>query len=140
MLDGTEPIADDEELYRRIPVSTNWYDPDTDAPPSPRAFRPHEDRDGTGLSLYRGKFCTPREVAQNDRGKQYYIAVLRAGDLRAHGIEITPAPIPPDKLGHAELPGLRADNRRDTEETQMLLAERLSVRIEGPFPASEERA
>jgi hypothetical protein len=26
MEDGTEPVADDELLYRRIPVSKGWYD------------------------------------------------------------------------------------------------------------------
>ncbi|HUY33417.1 MAG TPA: hypothetical protein VMV69_11770 [Pirellulales bacterium] len=25
-IEGAEPIADDELLYRRIPVSTGWYD------------------------------------------------------------------------------------------------------------------
>ncbi len=53
-LDGTEPIADDELLYRRIPVSTGWFDPSLAIFPSPLAFRPRDD-DLTGLSLVRGE-------------------------------------------------------------------------------------
>ena len=47
---GDQPITDEEELYRRIPVSTNWYDPETDPWPSPKAFRPLKG-DTTGLSV-----------------------------------------------------------------------------------------
>jgi len=135
MVEGTEPIEDDEELYRRIPVSR--YDPEIDPCPSRRAFRPHE-YDTNGLSVFRAKYKKPQEVARNDRGKRYYVAVLRAGDLRACGIEVVPSPIPPDDLGHAELPGLRYDNRRETEGLQLLLAEQLCVKVMGPFPQADD--
>lgn len=42
-LDGTEPIADEEFIYRRIPVSEKWYDPQTSKHPSPKAFKPRPD-------------------------------------------------------------------------------------------------
>jgi hypothetical protein len=52
MDDGTEPIADDELLYRRIPVSTGYYSPITNEINS-QAFAPHKTEDVTGISLYR---------------------------------------------------------------------------------------
>ena len=45
--DGTEPVADDELLYRRIPVSTKWY---TESGLSPEAFDPRRD-ETTGISF-----------------------------------------------------------------------------------------
>ena len=141
MLDGTEPIADGEELYRRIPISNNWYDPATDSRPSPKAFRPHR-ADETGLSVFRAKYNTPDQVAENERGSRYYIAVLRAGDLRANGLEVVPKAVPPDCPGHAEILSLTYENRRtaEAEGQQLLLAERLCVRIEGPFPEAKGNA
>ena len=139
MLDGTEPIADEEELYRRIPVSPNWYDPAVDSHPSPRAFRPI-DEDKSGLSLYRAKYKSIRQVAENLRGKRYYVAVLRAGALREYGIKVVPKPIPPHDLGHAEIPSLTYTNRKEQRavEQQLLLAEKLCLRVEGPFPEIDE--
>lgn len=132
--DGTEPISDDEILYRRIPESENLYDPAIGAPPSFRAFRPRP-YDTTGLSLYRAKYTTPEQVAENDRGKRFYIAELRAGDLRRHGITVTPAPLP-ELPGHAEIPTLTNQNRTTdrAEALQVLLAENLCIRVLGPFP------
>ncbi len=134
MPDDSTPIKDDELLYRRMNVKLNYFDPDLNAPPSPRAFRPHGSRDETGLSMFRSQFYeTVGQVAENERGAQYYIAVLRAGDLRARGIRVEPRPVPRLGRGHAELPDLRSDNRRDTDEIQALLAE-LCIRVEGPYP------
>ncbi len=133
MVDGTEPIDDDELLYRRIPLP--HFDESNDPKPTPQAFKPRRD-DTTGLSVSRAKYKNIEQVAQNSRGKQYYVAVLRAGDLRAHGILAEPKPKPPDDLGHAELPGLTYDHRKDdcVEEWKVLLAEELCLRVEGPFP------
>jgi hypothetical protein len=57
--------------------------------------------------------------------------------LRTHGISVAPDPKPPDDLGHAELPDLTYDHRKDkaAEEWSILLAEKLCLRVEGPFPA-----
>ncbi len=38
---GGEPVLDDELLYRRIPASTKWYDPDRTPLLEPEAFRPN---------------------------------------------------------------------------------------------------
>jgi hypothetical protein len=137
MPEKTESIADDEELYRRIPVTTNWYDPELDAPPSYRAFRPTK-YDHSGLSLSRASFTTPNEEAGRGPGRMYFIAVLRAGDVRAHGMEVVAKP-EPENPGHAELPGLTYDSRRQTEEIQVLLAEQLCLRVEGPYPGGSPR-
>ncbi len=134
MADACEPITDDEELYRRIPVSQNYYDPSIPEPPSPKAFRPRES-DETGLSIQRAKFASEEEICTNDRGSRYYVAVLRAADLRARGIEVVSRPLSGNP-GHAELPQLRYENRRnpEPEELQVMLARELCVRVVGPFP------
>ena len=55
MPDGSEPIADHEIPYRRIPAASGFYDPLVDPNPSPMAFRPTT-QDTTGLSLSRAKY------------------------------------------------------------------------------------
>jgi hypothetical protein len=133
-LDGSEPIADDEMLYRRIPVSPGWYNPAIDSKPLFQAFRPRPD-DLTGLSvLGGGPYNTVEQAAQGSSKSGYYVLILRAGDLRAHGIDVVPRPIE-DHLGHAEISNLTAANR-DSDEAQRimeLLAEKLCLRVEEPF-------
>jgi hypothetical protein len=139
-LDGTEPIDDDEFLYRRIPVSQNWYDPTVDSRPSPEAFRPTQ-FDNTGLSLSRNIYKSIEDAARGMVGKKYYIAVLRVGDLRAEGIPMEPRSKPGDP-GHAEIPGLTYENRRTdgAVEWKTLFAQKLCLRVEGPFPSEREAA
>ena len=131
--DGTEPVADEELLYRRIPVSTGWY---SSAGLSPEAFDPRKD-EISGLSVYRAKYKNLEEVAKG-KGKQgYFVAVLRAGDLRKLGIDVDPKP-GLDDPGHAELPGLTCLNRSEpiTQERKLLLA-RSALEIRGPFVSSQ---
>ena len=133
MSDGTEPIADDELLYRRIPVSQGYYDPANDPRPSPLAFKPTRN-DTTGLSAHRAKYATIEQAARGRPGKSYYVAVLRAGDMRAVGIDVLPRSLEDDP-GHAEIPGLTFENRKSMPyyEWQTLLAEQICLRVEGPF-------
>ena len=58
-----------------------------------------------------------------------------AGTLRAHGIEVEPDPLP-NNPGYALLPSLTYQNRRTprAKEQQVLIAEVLCLRVEGPFP------
>lgn len=128
--DGTEPVAEEELLYRRIPVSMGWYDKKG---LSPEAFDPR-DEEKSGISIYRNKYKTIQEVAKGRSKKGYFVAVLRAGDLIRHGITVEPRPGLND-LGHAELPGLTCDNRLTVEaqERKLLLA-KLSLEVKGPFP------
>ena len=133
-LDGTEPIADDELLYRRIPISQRWYNAATDPKPHVQAFRPRTD-DVSGLSVVRGEpYNTVEQAAQGPSKSGYYVVVLRAGDLRAHGIDIVPRPVA-GISGHAEITNLTATNRNSDEAQRVmeLLAEKLCLRVEGPF-------
>jgi hypothetical protein len=102
------------------------------------AFAPHKLNDATGLSVVRAKYKSAEDAAKGRAGKQYYIASLRVGKLREHGIEVVPRP-EPDDPGHAELPGLNASNRNDvrTLELQRLLVQ-LTIEVQEPFgPFSE---
>jgi hypothetical protein len=131
---GSEPIDDDELLYRRIPVSSDFYDPQSGQQVSPLAYRPRA-HDKTGLSLIRAKYCSSIEEAAQGPGKNgYFVSVLRAGDLRAAGILITPDP-QPGVPGHCELRQLRYDVRRtdDVIESCETLAGVLTMRVLGPF-------
>lgn len=76
---GSEPISDDELLYRRVPI--RWYDPSTGRP-FDEAFAPHKENDLTGLSVSRAKYKSIEQAARGMPGKRYYVATLRAGDLR----------------------------------------------------------
>ena len=137
MGDGTEPIADDELLFRRIPPKTNWYNPAKSPKPDHRAFGPQEN-DETGLSLDRQKYNdTPQEAARKGRGAQYYIAVLRAGDIRARGLRVEPRPRPADP-GHAEISDLTYECKKTTESlnAQQTLAAELCLEVLGPVPGS----
>jgi hypothetical protein len=84
------------------------------------------------------EFRTIEQAAEGKSARGYYVAVLRVGDLRAAGIDVIGKPVEGNP-GHAELPSLTSANR-DTpkaEETMKKLAERLTLRVEGPFlPAS----
>ena len=134
MSDGSEPIEDDEILYRRIPASAGFYDPSLGTYVSPLAFRPAA-VDTTGLSLSRAKYKTIQQAARGRKGKSYYVAVLCAGELRRAGMEVVPRPLFDDP-GHCEIVQLTFNDRRAMPfaEWQVLLAERLCLRVEGPFP------
>jgi hypothetical protein len=131
--DGTEPVEDDELIYRRIPEV--WCDPDT-RQLDDQAFAPHKTNDVAGLSLSRAKYKTIEEAAKGWPGKTYYVAILKAKDLRANDIAIESRPLHDDP-GHIELPSLNSKNRRDSRvlELQAMLAE-LTLSVEGPFGPS----
>lgn len=135
--DGAEPVADEELLYRRVPASTGWYDPTTGVLRA-EAFIPHRNNDETGLSVSRSKYKSIEEAGQGRPGKSYFVAVLRAKDLRENGIQVHPCPLPEDP-GHAELPDLTSANRKNdlTLERARLLAETLTQSVQGPFGSSE---
>jgi len=134
MTDGAEPVADHELLYRRIPAASGFYDPQVDPNPSSLAFRPTKN-DKSGLSLWRAEYKSIEESGRGREGKRYFVAVLRAGDLRRLGMEVLPAPLENDP-GHCEIVELTYDNRKAMpfREWQVLLAEQLCLRVEGPFP------
>lgn len=134
MSNGLDPIADDEFLYRRIPASAKppLYDP-VKRELNDQAFAPNKNRDISGLSVSRAKYKAIEAAGQGRPSKSYFVAVLRAGDLRQHGIAFEPVPEANDP-GHAELPQLNAENYKDSDtlERQRLLVS-LCLRVEGPF-------
>ena len=135
--DAQDPITDDEILYRRIPAGANpsRYNPETNTV-NDQAFAPHKTNDQTGLSVFRAKSKSIAEVAAGIAGKWYYVAVLRAGDIRSRGIEVQPKPDTANGFdaAHAELPDLNSANQKESKtlEKQKILAE-LCLRVEGPF-------
>ena len=138
MAGGSEPIADHEILYRRIPAASGFYDSLVDPNPSPLAFRPTKN-DTTGLSLSRANYRSLEQAGRGREGKQYYVAVLRAGELRRLGMNVVPRPLEDDP-SHCEIADLTFGNRKTMPfaEWQALLAEQLCLRIEGPFPQNVE--
>lgn len=83
-----DPVADDEILHRRVPDSQGWI---VGQQVSWNAFKPRPD-DGTSLSLYRAKFLSLEDAARGLSKHGYYVLALRAGNLRAAGIDIVPRP------------------------------------------------
>lgn len=136
MADPSE-IGDDEILFRKLPVKFDRYDPDRKEV-KPDAFRPTKS-DERGISVDRAHserhpdFRRIEEAAQG-RQAEYYIAVLRAGDLRQHGFVLVPDPLS-ENPGHALIADLTYANRREpqSEEKRVQLAHGLVIRVEGPF-------
>ena len=132
---GEEPIADDEILLRRIPVSTGWYNPSTGTLYS-QAFDPHRTNDTTGLSLSREKYKSVQDVATGPSKMGYYVARLLARQLRSAGIEIVPRPNMESgyDAAHAELPDLNSANRKeDLTIERMEALSSLKIEVLGPF-------
>lgn len=132
MSEGTEPIDGNEYLYRKVPVSQEWVD---EHGLSGEAFRPHK-RDTTGLSLERAKYRSIEDAGQGKSKKGYYVAVLRAGDLRDAGIQVEPRPVEGNS-GHCEIVDLTYDNRKSNSSLGLMrkLAKDLCT-VKGPFPPS----
>ena len=122
---GQEGIDGDETLYRRVPVKMKWYDPVTGRL-SPEAFHPNR-KDESGISLDRKKYRTLEEAAQGPHMDGYYVAVLRAAELQAHGITVAAKPNAGNP-GHAEIPRLNYAERRidRCKEWQKLLCARVN--------------
>jgi len=127
------PIGDDEFLFRRIPASVDWFDPN-ESRVADDAFRPRR-HDMDGISLVRSRYCTVEEAARAGArpGKRYYVACLCVADLRKEGFQIKADPLP-DNPGHVILPELRYEIRRTREARERVRKLcRLVRRVEGPF-------
>ena len=143
--DGEEPIAENEIIYRRVPVSQGYYDPHK-AELSPQAFAPDKTRDTNGLSVERAKYKSAEEASRGRPEKAYYVAVYRASDLISSGIAIVPAPHKMDgsfSASHALLTDLTSARRKDSDTlTRKEFLARSFIRVEGPFltPPNEGEA
>jgi len=126
-------VTDDEILYRRIPVS--WYSPDTKSL-SPEAFKPGK-HDDTGLSVTRAAYVEIQAAAVGRLGKSYYVAILRAKDLRSRGIQIISDP-QEGNPGHALLPEVNYGRRKSEQvlEWALAMAKELTFEVRGPFTTS----
>ena len=101
----------------RITKQTRSVLPDAFAPKMPDAKSPG---DTDGLSLYRKVFHSPEEVARKLRtggSRACWIAQLRASDLLALGLTLTPDPLE-SALGHALIKEIRAETARSDEVVQ----------------------
>jgi hypothetical protein len=142
---GAPPIQDGEILHRRVPVSTNWYDPSEGHGLSSVAFRPHPNSDVTGLSMSRARsemhpdFLSCEECAAlGPSARGYFVAKLLVSELRAAGISVEPRPLSDDP-GHCELPQLRSDNRKSDEALEMQEAlAATTFEVVGPFPGTPQ--
>lgn len=137
--DGTEPIADDEIVYRRILDNPQYYT--SDDPPRVHwlVFRPIE-KDVNGLSVWRAKYKTAREAAiENARpGKRYYVAGLLVSNLRAAPFHVHVEPsVEEGGIGHASLTNLNSAAYRTHKDRLRELAEQIARElcgaIHGPF-------
>jgi hypothetical protein len=106
---------------------------------SPEVFHPRRN-EATGISVYREKYKSIEDAAKGRSKHGYFVAVLRTGDLRDIGVRVVPWPLPDDP-GHAQLPDLNCDNRREpiTEQRKFDLA-KVCLKVVGPFPSSNEPA
>ena|SRR5438094_8300241 len=98
-----DDIGDDEYLLRHIPGGTLWQ------APGPRItsanFQLRYDRNETGVSVTRLMITTPQRLLQLVGGSPEQgsrVASVRAGDVRALGLQVVPKPLPED-VGHAEI-------------------------------------
>ncbi len=131
MSDGTEAVADDEVVNRRIPHV--WGPTEADAFPSPEAFRPHKANDPTGLSMSREKYRPAKSLARPGDSRPFFVGVLRARKIREIALDVVPDPIEPDDPGHCLIPQLTsaARNERSAIEAAQFLAE--TCIVAGPF-------
>lgn len=126
---SVDPISSDEMIYRRVPVSTGWYEPGN---LSAEAFGPTKN-DTTGISVSRANCKSIEEAANGPSKKGYYVAELRVKDLFDRNIAVEPKPLPGDP-GHAEIPDVNYTNRKESATIEMMatLAE-LVCQVHGPF-------
>jgi hypothetical protein len=123
----TDPVSDDEFVYRR--VLKNWYDeyaPNPEDRVNRLAFRPTPE-DVDGLSIYRAQFLDPEQLDRDGSGMhgRYYVACIPVRSLRALGLSVHPSPNKP-LPGHCLVPevnaGLRGEAKRRSKEVQLELA------------------
>lgn len=135
--DGSDPITDDEVVFRRVSEQSGHYDSSLSRPVRWQAFKPNES-DRSGISVWRAKYITARDTAATNArpDRRYYILVLAASRLRAAGVEVRPTP-EEGGPGHASLVNINFDDYEcDKDRIRELLntiAETLIERVEGPF-------
>jgi len=144
--DGSEPIADDEFVYRRVPASVGFYNPISDRPVQWITFKPNE-RDVSGISVWRSKHVSPEDAARTHArpGKAYYVIRLKTRDLRRLGAEIAATP-DEGGTGHASITNLSWSRYEGPEKNRVReLAQRIATlagqeQVLGPFDVLNPQA
>lgn len=134
--DGNDPVADDELVMRRVSTASMWYDPQASPPLNWLAFKPNQN-DTNGVSVWRGKYLTPDDVAKmNARpNRRYYVVAIQVAALRGSGIEVIASP-QEGGAGHASLANLNSsayDQDPDLVREMAIRASELNAEIYGPF-------
>ncbi len=135
--DGSEPVTDDEVVFRRASKRSGWYDPESDRPYAWVAFRPNKE-DMRGLSVWRRKYKTAEQSAavRAKPGERYFIFRLRVARLREAGIVVEPTPLDGGP-GHASLVNINTSayqqNKNSVRELAEKIAGNLIERVDGPF-------
>ncbi len=115
-----DSIADDEVLYRRVPLAHF---------PTGRIaaehFKPHKTRDQDGLSLTRAKWESAEQLLSRTDKPGSGVFAVTARELRAIDLTIVPSPRP-DEPGHCHIPEF-CSSRRD--EDFVLLRRHLLVEL-----------
>src|SRR5262245_39983879 len=135
---GFEPIDDDEILYRRVRFL--HFDRNVRSTPDPEAMRPIEE-DSDGLSLRRARYWTVQQIAEGRPGKKYYVAHLRARDVRSLELGEASLTLKPDDptaadclKGHCVIPELvYATRRSDLSESFQRRLAGIVFQVDGPF-------
>lgn len=118
-MDPLSPVADDEIVLRHIPGGTTFQAPGPRLTSKNFALRAGE----VGLSVSRAAFTTPAALMARvgDPAKGSRVAHATAGEVRALGLELVPAPLFPDDPGHAEIRPVTASLDEHTTRKRMAL-------------------
>ena len=143
--EGSERIADDEIVYRRVPANVDFYVPASDRPVQWITFKPNPN-DLFGISVWRAKFVSVEEAvnAGGHGGKEYYLIRLKVADLRRLGAELVATP-EEGGHGHAAITTLSRDRYQGPDKNLVReladrIARELCHSVLGPFrvPAPEQ--
>jgi hypothetical protein len=111
-------------LLRAIPNVKNYYTSSGmgNWAVNPFAFRPNQQRDPDGISLFREDFVSPLEVAQrNTHKKGVRVVRIKASRVMRLGLDPTPDPLPTSELpGHIVIPKMRWKQFPTTGEAEQI--------------------
>lgn len=124
----SEPVTDDEFVFRAIPNVRNYYDPSLPQPVVRVAFEPNS-QDTDGLSVFR-EACgvTAAEVAMAlPRKGDYYVARLSVAALATKKLTVQAKPLCDQPKGHAVIPELNLATFQANKPKSKVLQRALAV-------------
>jgi hypothetical protein len=114
-----EPVAAGERVLRIVLVS--YVDLGLPQPISPQAFRPSS-KDTDGLSVFRERFISPRDLALNSpKQGDCFIVRLSVADISNLKLTVIPDPQQGSLPGHSLIPELKtgATGKKKEEEREL---------------------